>query len=245
MGLVDRRRRATSASGRTTPTPRRPRSSSSSIAWLSCARSTPTCTSSTTHRTSGPSCGRCRSVRHARGRGRRPAARRGPVDLYAVVRQGLQVGEESYSLKKLERHHGFGAWRSGSARAAARSSPTRPGWRPATTSCWRRSAPTTRRTAARRSRCATGCLTDMRPEAEAQFGVDFDDYASPSPRRSTAHRSWMPDVIALIERAHRGLPAHGDEDTPIRPSGACSRTCCSTTSARASRRGGATSTCAE
>ena len=31
------------------------------------------------------------------------------VDLYAVVRQGLQVGEESYSLKKLERHHGFRA----------------------------------------------------------------------------------------------------------------------------------------
>ncbi len=29
------------------------------------------------------------------------------VDLYAVVRQGMQVGEQSYSLKKLERHHGF------------------------------------------------------------------------------------------------------------------------------------------
>ena len=29
------------------------------------------------------------------------------VDLYGVVRQGLQVGEESYSLKALERHHGF------------------------------------------------------------------------------------------------------------------------------------------
>ena len=29
------------------------------------------------------------------------------IDLYAVVRQGLQVGEDSYSLKKLERHHGF------------------------------------------------------------------------------------------------------------------------------------------
>ena len=29
------------------------------------------------------------------------------VDMYAVVRQGLQVGEESYSLKKLERHHAF------------------------------------------------------------------------------------------------------------------------------------------
>jgi predicted RecB family nuclease len=29
------------------------------------------------------------------------------VDLYAVVRQGLQVGEESYGLKKLERHTAF------------------------------------------------------------------------------------------------------------------------------------------
>ena len=29
------------------------------------------------------------------------------VDLLAVVRQALQVGEESYSLKRLERHHGF------------------------------------------------------------------------------------------------------------------------------------------
>ena len=29
------------------------------------------------------------------------------VDLLRVVRQGMQVGEESYSLKRLERHHGF------------------------------------------------------------------------------------------------------------------------------------------
>ncbi len=29
------------------------------------------------------------------------------VDLYAVVRQGMQVGEESYGLKRLERHSGF------------------------------------------------------------------------------------------------------------------------------------------
>lgn len=29
------------------------------------------------------------------------------VDLYAVVRQGMQVGEESYGLKRLERHTGF------------------------------------------------------------------------------------------------------------------------------------------
>ena len=29
------------------------------------------------------------------------------VDLYGIVRQSLQVGEEGYSLKQLERHHGF------------------------------------------------------------------------------------------------------------------------------------------
>ena len=92
---------------------------------------TRTCTSTTTRRTSARSCGRSRSsTRRARRRSTRCCASEVLVDLYAVVRQALQVGEESYSLKKLERHHGFVRARADAcARAAARSSPTRPGSR--------------------------------------------------------------------------------------------------------------------
>ena len=63
-GAGGARSRATSASGRTTPTPRRPRSSGSSTASSSCAPSTLACTSSTTPRTSCRSFARS-SVKYA------------------------------------------------------------------------------------------------------------------------------------------------------------------------------------
>ena len=53
----------------------------------------------------------------------------------------------------------------------------------------------------------------MRPEAEAQFGVDFDELREPEPEESTRPPAWMPDVAALIERL-RG-PRRGPRgDTP-------------------------------
>ena len=87
--------RATSAHGRTIPTPRRPRSSSSSTAW-----SAPRGEHPDMHVFHYAPHERVEAtvavgqVRHARGRGRRLLRDEVLVDLYAVVRQGLQVGED-------------------------------------------------------------------------------------------------------------------------------------------------------
>ena len=40
----------------------------------------------------------------------------------------------------------------------------------------------------------------MRPEAEAQFGVDFDDLREPEPEEEHGPPKWMPDALALIDR---------------------------------------------
>jgi uncharacterized protein len=57
-------------------------------------------------------------------------------------------------------------------------------------------------------------LNEMRPAAEAEFGVDFDDLREPEPEPEEEHGppKWMPDALALIEPLEAGLPARGDED---------------------------------
>ncbi len=134
------------------------------------------------------------------------------VDLYAVVRQGLQVGEDSYSLKKLERHHGFVRLekrvREGGGSIVAYEA-------------WLETADDELLEAIRaynEEDCtSTLSLRDwlldaMRPDAEAQFGVDFDDLREPEPEEEHGPPKWMPDALALIEPLTLGLPAHGDED---------------------------------
>ena len=78
------------------------------------------------------------------------------VDLLTVTRQALVVGAESYSLKETEKLAGFAA--AGRRRRGRRRrwSPSSAGSRRRTARCSTRSRPTTRRTAGRRSRCATG-----------------------------------------------------------------------------------------
>ena len=142
------------------------------------------------------------------------------VDLYAVVRQGLQVGEDSYSLEE--------------ARAPSRLRAPR------------EARPRGRRID-RRLRGVVGdgddelleairayneedctstlslrdwLLDAMLPAAEAQFGVDFDDLREPEPEEEHGPPKWMPDALALIEPLTLGLPAHGDEDDSLRPSDA-------------------------
>ena len=116
------------------------------------------------------------------------------VDLYAVVRQGLQVGEESYSLKKLERHHGFVRLeqrvREGGGSIVAYES-----WLETGDDDAARGDPRLQRGGLPldRSRCATGCSTTMRPEAAARVRRRLRRArASPSPRRSTGRRSGCP-----------------------------------------------------
>jgi predicted RecB family nuclease len=134
------------------------------------------------------------------------------VDLHAVVRQGLQVGEDSYSLKKLERHHNFVRLetrvREGGGSIIAYET-------------WLETTDDTLLEAIRaynEEDCTSTLslrdwlLNEMRPAAEAQFDVDFDDLREPEPEEEHGPPKWMPDVLALIDPLTAGLPAHGDED---------------------------------
>jgi uncharacterized protein len=134
------------------------------------------------------------------------------VDLYAVVRQALQVGEDSYSLKKLERHHDFvrleKAVREGGGSIIAYET-------------WLETADDELLEAIRaynEEDCTSTLslrdwlLKQMRPDAETQFGVDFDDLREPDPEEEHGPPKWMPDAMALIEPLTEGLPGPGDED---------------------------------
>lgn len=136
------------------------------------------------------------------------------VDLYAVVRHALQVGEESYSLKKLERHHAFQRLeervREGGGSIVAYET-------------WLETEDPELLEAIRaynEEDCrSTLSLRDwlaeaMRPEAEAELGVDFDDYRTPDPEEERGPPAWMADVQALIDELVDGLPTDGSEDTP-------------------------------
>jgi len=134
------------------------------------------------------------------------------ADLYAVVRQGLQVGEDSYSLKKLERHHDF-------IRLEKRV--REGGGSIITYETWLETGDDELLEAIRaynEEDCTSTLslrdwlLHSMRPAAEAQFSVDFDDLREPEPEEEHGPPKWMPDALELIEPLIAGLPAHGDED---------------------------------
>lgn len=134
------------------------------------------------------------------------------IDLYTVVRHALQVGEDSYSLKKLERHHGFKRLekrvREGGGSIVAYET-------------WLETDGDEILEAIRaynEDDCAsTLSLRDwlqdaMRPAAEAQFDVRFDDLRDPEPEEEHGPPKWMPDALALIEPLTGGLPVHGEDD---------------------------------
>jgi len=136
------------------------------------------------------------------------------VDLYAVVRQGMQVGEDSYSLKKLERHHQFTRMekrvREGGGSIIAYEAWLDTGEPELLDAI---------RTYNEEDCLSTLSLRDwvldtMRPAAEAQFQVNFDDYREPEPKEDHGPPAWMPDALALIEPLTADLAAHWDDDTP-------------------------------
>lgn len=136
------------------------------------------------------------------------------VDLYAVVRQGMQIGEESYSLKSLERHHGFTRLekrvREGGGSIVAYEA-------------WLETGDPELLDAIRaynEEDCTSTLslrdwlLETMRPEAEAEFAVDFADLREPEPDEERGPPAWMPEVRALIDPLMSGMSAHGDDDGP-------------------------------
>jgi predicted RecB family nuclease len=134
------------------------------------------------------------------------------VDLFAVVRQGLQVGEEGYSLKQLERHHAFQrkerAVREGGGSIIAYESwlKTRD---PSLLESIRAYNEEDCESTASLYRWLLGA---MRPEAAAEYGVDFDELAKPAADEKYAGPTWLPDVLALIARLHEGLPELAEDD---------------------------------
>ena len=136
------------------------------------------------------------------------------VDLYAVVRQAMQMGEESYSLKALERHHGFTRLerrvREGGGSIVAYEA-------------WLDTRDEELLDAIRaynEEDCrSTASLRDwllhiMRPEAESELDVHFDEYREPEPADQRRPPSWMSGVRGLMARLEEKLPADGHDDSP-------------------------------
>ena len=208
---------ATNASGRTTRRPRRRRSRASSTRSARCAPQHPGMHvfHYAPHEASKL---RSLSVEYATREAEVDDLLRDDVlvDLYAVVRQGLQVGEESYSLKKLERHHGFRRLettvREGGGSIIAYETWLEtgdcgaPGGDPRLQRGGLPLDAVAARLAARRD-AAGG-----RGSSSASTSTTS---ASPSPRRSMVPEpAWLPDVKALIRATGGGLPADPARTTP-------------------------------
>ncbi len=135
------------------------------------------------------------------------------VDLFEIVRHAVQVGEESYSLKQLERHHGFTRREEevlgggGSIlmyeRWLATSEP------PMLEAIRAYNEDDCRSTAA----LHRWLLEEMLPEAEAELGVDFSELARPAPEEERTPPAWLAAVEDLAERLLADLPEDPTGDT--------------------------------
>lgn len=134
------------------------------------------------------------------------------VDLYAVVRHALQVGENSYSLKKLERHHDFVRLerrvREGGGSIIAYET-----WLETAEDALLEAIHAYNEEDCRSTLSLRDWLLDsMRPAAESRFNVDFDDLREPEPEKEHGPPEWMPDSLALIEQLTAELAIDGGED---------------------------------
>lgn len=137
------------------------------------------------------------------------------VDLFAVVRHALQVGEPSYSLKKLERHHDFRRKekrvREGGGSIVVYEAWLETGDGELLEAIRAYNEEDCRSTASLRD----WLLDEMRPEAAIEFEVDFDDLREPEPEEEHAPPEWMQEVEGLVARLLDGLAAESGEDTPL------------------------------
>jgi uncharacterized protein len=133
------------------------------------------------------------------------------VDLFAVVRQGLQIGEETYSLKALERQHHFvrleQGVREGGGSIVVYEQWLQTGEADLLESIRAYNEEDCRSTASLR-KWLEGA---MRPEAEAEFGVRFSELA-PEDKEERGPPEWMDHVLDLIARLAE--PRAGDAEDP-------------------------------
>jgi predicted RecB family nuclease len=132
------------------------------------------------------------------------------VDLFAVVRQGLQIGEETYSLKALERQHDFVRLEQ-SVREGGGSIVTYEAWLQIGDQDLLESVRAYNEEDCRSTESLRRWLEgDMRPEAEAQFGIDFSELA-PEEKEDRGPPDWMQDVLDLIARLAEPRPGDAED----------------------------------
>lgn len=137
------------------------------------------------------------------------------VDLYAVVARALQVGEESYSLKKLERHHAF---------ERLEQSVREGGGSIVAYEAWLEDPENAALLEAIRAYNEEDCRStwslrewlwrEVLPQAEAMWpDADWDELRRPEEETKQEEPAWVAPVQALVDRLHAELPDDGDLDS--------------------------------
>ncbi|MEN0013727.1 MAG: TM0106 family RecB-like putative nuclease, partial [Solirubrobacteraceae bacterium] len=139
------------------------------------------------------------------------------VDLYAVVARALQVGEESYSLKKLERHHAFERLET-SVREGGGSIVAYEAWLEDPTagelleSIRAYNEEDCRSTWSLRE----WLWNDLLPEAQAAFpGEDWAELRRVDVAEERDEPEWVTSVQGVVDKLHAGLPDDRADDDPI------------------------------
>jgi predicted RecB family nuclease len=128
------------------------------------------------------------------------------VDLYAAVRQGLQIGEETYSLKALERQHDFVRLEQ-RVREGGGSIVVYEQWLQTDDAELLESIRAYNEEDCRSTESLRKWLeSSMRPEAEAEFEVKFSELA-PEGKEDRGPPAWMDDVLDLIGRLAEPRPS--------------------------------------
>jgi predicted RecB family nuclease len=152
------------------------------------------------------------SIAHATRENEVDALLRGEVlvDLFAVVRQGLQVGEETYSLKALERHHAFERLEQ-RVREGGGSIVVYENWLQTSDSGLLESIRAYNEEDCRSTMALRRWLEEaMRPEAAAEFKVDFSTLTAEE-EEDRGPPDWMPNVLALIEQLRQPQPGDTED----------------------------------
>ncbi|HMS73204.1 MAG TPA: TM0106 family RecB-like putative nuclease, partial [Baekduia sp.] len=131
-------------------------------------------------------------------------------DLYAVVRQGIQVGQESYSIKKLEPFYDF--TRSSHVRAGGGSIIAYETWIEAQEQEILDDLALYNHEDCTSTRELRDWLLTMRAEAAAEQGVDFDELRKPLDEDGLEDPEWVPEVQALQDALEAALPEDPADD---------------------------------